>query len=217
MVFADVDFGEYGSDEITLPIFALSDSPCEIEFWLGKAGEKDSRLLDTLVYQKTPIWNVYQEQTFVFPRRLTGVTSLTMRMNHKVHIKGFCFEKQEKAWSSLSALQADAIYGDTFTREADAVTGIGNNVSLEFGGMDFAEGGHAVSELTGPCPIDKNTIHTRSAAEHGRYPTIAEFDHTEDYATKRFDVTVLPGTQKVVFLFLPGCDFDFKSFRFVSV
>ncbi|MDE6516235.1 MAG: DUF4982 domain-containing protein, partial [Acetatifactor sp.] len=35
VVYRDLDFGEYGSDEITVPVFALSNTLLEIEIWQG--------------------------------------------------------------------------------------------------------------------------------------------------------------------------------------
>lgn len=33
--FRNIDFGVYGSDEITVPVFALTDDPYEIEIYEG--------------------------------------------------------------------------------------------------------------------------------------------------------------------------------------
>jgi beta-galactosidase len=41
-----------------------------------------------------------------------------------------------------------------------------------------------------------------------------EFPHEEEYAVHRFELQPVKGLQKVVFVFLPGCDFDFSWFQF---
>lgn len=38
--FANVDFGEYGSDVVTLPLFSLTKDPFPVEIWEGVPGEK---------------------------------------------------------------------------------------------------------------------------------------------------------------------------------
>ena len=45
---------------------------------------------------------------------------------------------------------------------------------------------------------------------------IAEFEGAEEYTERTFPVEKLSGKCKVSFTFLPGSDFDFKSFRFVK-
>ena len=38
--FRDIDFGPYGSDTVTIPIFALSSEPYPIQIWQGMPGEE---------------------------------------------------------------------------------------------------------------------------------------------------------------------------------
>lgn len=215
ITYGPLDFGSFGSDTVTIPIFETDSRPIEITFIEGKSADSPGMTLGTFLYDKKTIWDVYQEQTFRFPRRLKGVTSLTIQVPRRIHVKGFLFEKQEKAWSHLSAVEADHIYGDTFTAQADAITGIGNNVALEYTDMDFGQAATAVLQITGRCPIDKNTIHIRMSNESGEVRNIAEFTHCEDYETQSFPVSLLPGTQKVTLLFLPGSCFDLKGISFL--
>ena len=130
VVYSGIDFGEYGSDEITLPVFSFSGEEYPIEIWLGKPGEEGSRLLDRVIYQKPSIWNVYQEETYKLPERIKGIAAISFLMTNKVHLKGFYFKKLEKAYGKLLAGEANAIYGDSFTRDETAVRGIGNNVTI---------------------------------------------------------------------------------------
>ena len=102
VLFENVDFGEYGSDEITIPVFALDGNAYYIEIWEGMPGEAGSELIDTLKYQKPSIWNEYQEETWKLPRRIQGVTSIGFRMKgFSIHVKGFSFSRQEKAFGLL--------------------------------------------------------------------------------------------------------------------
>lgn len=212
--FRNVDFGDFGSDMLTVPIFALSGAPYPIQIWEGVPGEPDAELLADVVYQKPSIWNVYQEETFRLNRRVRGVTTLCFTAHDKIHVKGFVFAAPQKAFARLSALDNSRIYGDAFQIEADAVTGIGNNVSLEYDNMDFGERGFSSLTICGRTPLDKNTIHVRYSGADGEIKQIAEFARSEDYSEQTFRLESVKGMHKVTFVFLPGSCFDFKWFRF---
>ncbi|MDE7299339.1 MAG: carbohydrate-binding protein, partial [Lachnospiraceae bacterium] len=212
--FRNVDFGDFGSDEVTIPIFALSGEPYPIQIWEGVPGEPGAELLADVVYQKPSIWNVYQEETFRLNRRVRGLTTLCFTAHNKIHVKGFVFAAPQKAFARLSALDNSRIYGDDFTVEQDAVTGIGNNVSLEYDNMDFGERGFTALTICGRTPLAKNTIHVRFANADGEIKQIAEFAHSDDYSEQTFRLDGVTGMNKVTFVFLPGSCFDFKWFRF---
>ncbi|MEY8352858.1 hypothetical protein AALB39_05790 [Lachnospiraceae bacterium 54-53] len=179
-----------------------------------KTGSKSPLCLGTFIYHKPSIWNVYQEETFVLNRRLRGITSLSIEVAHKIHIKGFSFQRKEKAYETLYAVDADRIYGDSFTMRSDRVEGIGNNVSLEFLNMDFKDRGFAKLTICGRSAMDRNTIHIRFQNDKGNVNEIAEFVHSDEYGEQSFSLTSVTGMQTVTFLFLPGSNFDFKWFRF---
>lgn len=212
--YRNIDFGAYGSDVITIPIFTLSSEPYELQIWEGMPGEEGSELLADVIYDKESKWNVYQEETYHLSKRLQGVTSICFVLQKKVHIKGFSFEKKNRAFATNLATECDRIYGDTFTMEKQSVEGIGNNVSLIFEQMDFTAEGTSKLVLCGRTPIDKNTIHVRF--EHGEESInhIIECTHSDEYREYTFDFEKISGMQKVTFIFLPGSDFDFGWFRF---
>lgn len=212
--FRDIDFGPCGSDEITLPIFALSDAPYEIEIWEGMPGEEGSEHLTTVVYQKPSRWNVYQEETYRLPRRLRGITSICFVLGDKIHLKGFSFTRLNRAFATNAAAESDSVYGDTFKVNGDRVEGIGNNVSLEFAEMDFTDQGASKLVICGRSPIDRNTIHVRFAGDDGEDNQIVEFGYSEQYVERVYDIRKVTGKQKVTFVFLPGSNFDFSWFRF---
>ena len=111
-----------------------------------------------------------------------------------------------------NAADCDRIYGDTFTVSGSSVTHIGNNVSLEFDGMDLADG---VSSLTikGKTHNDVDSIHVFFNDENGRERRIIEFERSDETAERTFAIDPIKGKFKVIFMFLPGCDFDFDSFK----
>jgi beta-galactosidase len=214
--FRDVDFGDFGSDEVTVPIFELDSRPLAFQVWEGMPGEADSALLADEVYDKKSIWNTYQEETFKLSRRMRGVTTLCFVTDHKAHIKGFAFKRLEKAFARLQASENDRVYGDAFTVAGGAVEGIGNNVTLEFGGMDFGPGGTTGIRIRGRSRVAKNTIHIRFEGEGGNGAQIAEFPFTEGRIEMEFPLERVSGKQRVSFVFLPGSSFDFESFQFLA-
>jgi len=212
--FHDIDFGLYGSDTITIPIFALSNEEYSLQIWEGMPGEAGSELVADVIYQKESKWNVYQEETYVLSKRLRGIASICFVFQKKVHIKGFSFEKQNRAFHQNNAGECDYIYGDTFVMNEHYVEGIGNNVSLEFEELDFTSEGFTKLVIKGRSPIDKNTIHISFANQDGESKQLVEFTHSDEYVERVFELEKITGVQKVTFIFLPGSNFDFGWFRF---
>ena len=217
ITYGPFDFGTFGTDTVTIPIFETESQPVNLTFIEGKTKSKPGTILCTGRYDKKMIWDQYQEETFKLPKRLRGITTFTIQVtDRKLHIGGLTFHKLEKAWTTLAATDIDRIYGDAFCRADDAITGIGNNVTIEYADMDFGNETSAVIEITGRSPIAKNTIHVRTSNDIKEALNIVEFTYSEDYTTKCFPVNVLSGSQTVTLLFLPGSNFDLKSIRFVK-
>ena len=214
MLYRNVEFGSFGTDEVTIPVFEFNGDAITFTFWDGVPHKEGSRIIGSGIYHKPSIWDTYQEQTFKIDRRLKGTCDFAIELTGKTNIKGFCFVRPQKAFAEVSVLDNDGLYGDTFTKEADAVTGIGNNVSLEFADMDFGTKGARVLHVYGRTPLDHNTIQVRFTGEQGESSIMAEFVHSDDYNWQSFEIPEVTGVTKVTFVFLPGCNFDFKSFRF---
>ena len=222
VVFHNVNFGDYGSDEITVPVFALSGNVYPIEIWNGNPTSPESRLITSVEYQKPSKWNVYQEETWKLPERIKGSASLAFLLNAKVHIKGFCSKKYKKAYQRLLASECSNIYGDSFNIEEEAVTGIGNNVTLSYDEMDFGEEGVSKISICGRTPLAVNTIHVRFIGENDKtINQIIEFMGSEedtDHVMKElvFPIDKMCGCGNISFIFLPGSNFDFHSFQFLK-
>lgn len=213
--YSNIDFGEAGSDEITIPIFALDGSEYPIQIWEGFPGEKDSELIGDVVYQKPSIWNVYQPETFRLSRRVKGISTISFLLRKKVHIKGFSFTRYEKAWMRLNAADASAVYGDSFRMTDGCVEEIGNNVSLEFKDMDFGERKAGKLVIFGRARKGSNTIHVRFFHGTEESKQIVEFPQSEDYISQEFTIEPVMGNVTVTFVFMPGSCFDFSAFQFV--
>jgi len=210
--FEGVDFGSVGADEITIPIFSLGKDPFPIEIWEGMPDDTDSRKLATFTYTSGSRWNTYIEETYKLPTRLTGITTVCFVLRQKVHIKGFAFKKIEKAREQLNAKNHSVIYGDSYRITQDAIEQIGNNVTIEFDGMDFSKAEVTKLYICGRTPLDLNSIQIKF--DDNNDVQMIGFTRAEDFEVQEFPLQGTSARQKVSFIFLPGCNFDFKWFRF---
>ena len=215
--FDKVDFGKDGADTIHLPIFSFA-TEFPIQIWDGKGTDPDSINLGTYTYRHESIYNTYSENIFTLPRRLFGLHTITLSFETDLYLHGFYFDQNPKAYAKLCVLDANLITGDSFTKTKDAVEGIGNNVNIDFEDMDF--GSDQIKDQTslticGRSNSENNTINLKFLAPDGSNKTyVIDFAHTDDYEEKTFRLPAITGLQKVSFVFLPGCNFDFKWFKF---
>ena len=249
--FDKVDFGPDGADTIHIPIFSF-ETELPVEVWDGKpplgttyegtnttatvdsntASSANAECLGRFIYKHESIYNTFSENVFTLPKRLFGVHTIAITMLHEYEFKGFYFDKTQKAFAKLRALDANVIVGDTFTKTAAAVEGIGNNVNLDFENMDF--GTESATKLTiyGKSNTDNNTINLKFFDDDGSSTTqVIEFTRgsgktettgatessgceTNGYEKKTFTISPVSGKKRVSFVFLPGCNFDFAWFRF---
>lgn len=214
--FSHLDFGAVGSDTITIPVFELDNAPVDIRLWLGDP-QAGGRLLDTLHYEKPSIWNEYQAETWRLPERLTGLQTLCFELNRKIHMKGFSFARQSRAWLRLRAGEADEVYGDEFTRDGGAIRGIGNNVSIVLRDMDFGQAHAARLTIAGQTPLEVNPIQVRVSGASGEEMLIECPFTGAGSAEQAFDVALPGGKCNVTFVFLPGSRFDFEALQFTPV
>ncbi len=212
VTWSGMDFGPVGSDEVTIPIFALSGEEYPIELWEGVPGEEGAVLLASEIYCKPCIWNTYQPATYTLAHRLKGLAVFSIRVHQKIHIKGFTFTRREKAWTKLYAAETDGVYGDTFRRDGQAVRGIGNNVSLLFKNMDFAAHPLHGIRIAGSTPLEGNTIHVRFYDGETEEKEIIEFRGDGD-KVQEFTLPERSGKWDLTFVFLPGSNFDFEWFQ----
>jgi len=214
IAFTRINFGEVGSNQITLPVFSLDSDPLTIELWEGIPHDQHARKLADLHYQKETKWNTYQEETYEIPKTLKGIQNIFFVLHKKIHLKGFIFTRILKGTMHMPALAYDALYGDTFTKTAEAIEGIGNNVSIVYNNMDFGDAGVTKVTIEGESPIDINTIHIQIQTEQEEYKEIIEFKYSSGYTSRTFNINKLTGNCKLTFVFLPGSQFNLKSYTF---
>ncbi len=209
--FDKVDFGDQGSDEIHVPAFCWSPS------WKLKVydGEPDSgELVYEGQFEAEYQYNTYTEKPFRLTKRLFGVHTISIWVEIELVWHGFRFTEDLKAFGKLRALDADTVVGDTFQKTADAVEGIGNNVNLDFKNMDFGDKAATRLTICGKSNKPNNSINLKWFGDKGNSTQVVEFAHTDDYEEKTFDIETVSGRGQISFVFLPGCDFDFKWFKF---
>jgi beta-galactosidase len=214
--FTDIDFGAFGSDEITLSLFPLSHDPFTFEIWSGgMPGEQGAVLLCSPLYDKGSIWNTYQEFTCKLPRRLCNIETLCFVFDRKVHIGGFVFKKLNKAYEKLYLADYDSIYGDSYTVLDRAIEGIGNNVIITFNDMDFGENG-AESIVINLRNDRKNSFQVVATdADNKVITTMLEVEPTKQYTPSRFALNNrITGRNTVSLVFLPGCDICIEWIEF---
>lgn len=210
--FENVDFGPVGSDTVTVPIFANCDNAVRIKFYDGIPGE-GGELIGDFEYHKKSIWLTYIPETYKLSKTLKGVHTIALESGDGYDIQGFSFEKRAKEYAEICAADNDNIYGDKFTVGESDVTGIGNNVMLDFGEFDFGENSPSAIVITGRSELPLNSIHIIFSGETEKR-VLAEFKRADEYTERRFTVDGVRGKCKISFAFLPGSNFDFKSFRF---
>lgn len=215
ITFDEVDFGEFGSDEVTVPLFTFKDE-LPIEIWLGIPSKGGTCLLKS-TYAAKSWYNHYQANTYVLPYRIKGLQTITfvIRSQQRISLQGFSFKQCDKAFSRIGALEYTRITGDSFTLEEEAITQIGNNVTIEYHHMDFKDRRAKGITLCGRSHIPVNTIHICFVDEEEKTKIQSiDIPYSEEYQEWHFPLEGALGHQKVNFIFLPGSKFDFKYFIF---
>ena len=69
--------------------------------------------------------------------------------------------------------------------------------------------------ICGKSNTENNSINIKFFDKDGNSTTqLIEFTHTDSYQEKTFDLEKITGKDKISFVFLPGCNFDFEWFKF---
>jgi beta-galactosidase len=115
------------------------------------------------------------------------------------------------SFATFTAASCDRVYGDSYKITDDKIEGIGNNVVLEFHGMDFGAAGTSRLTICGSTPLsENNTIRIN----FGDTEQLIEFAGEYCYNEQTFDIKPLTGQGDISFTFLPGSCFNFGWFKF---
>ena len=215
--YTKLDFGKYGSDEITLRIIHWhTNSFAPFKIYDGNPNE-NGELIGEFNYQADFIWQTYQDNTFKLSKRLYGCHDIYFvfgEHEQRLYLGGFFFTPKEKAYERISAADNNLLHGDTYTVSGEKIEGIGNNVFIDYEDMNFTKG-ISKFRLTGKTRHDNDSVHVHIVGKAGEVREIIEFPHSDEYITVEKDFTSYKGIGTVKFCFLPGCDFDFEAFEFI--
>lgn len=212
--YENVDFG-IGSDTVSVYVWANTNDPVRIRFYDG-IPDNGGELLGCMTYHEKPEWMVFKPNTIRLDKVLRGIHAFCIETEHFLQINGFVFARRQREFIENNAADAEHIYGDKFSVGENEVTGIGNNVVLDFGMFDFTEEQPARLVIKGRSPLPLNSIHLilDNGNETGRVLCEFRTDGCTEYCERAFPLEGISGKQKVSFAFLPGSNFDMNTFRF---
>jgi beta-galactosidase len=212
--FENLDFGDFGADTFELPLFAMDSEPFAFEVWEGMPLAGGVKLAE-FAYGLGSIWTTYQTAVYTLPKRLKGVTALCFVFRKALHMRGFRFRRLNKAYETLSAADCDAIYGDSYQKNGDAVENIGNNVTIEYRAMDFGPEGTETITVCWRSGIAANSMQVVFGDEKNTERVMIGLNAADEYREKAFPLgRRISGLKTVSLVFLPGCSLDLRSIRF---
>ncbi len=213
ITYSDIDFGDYGTDEITLSIYQFSKDAIAFEIWEGVPGNNDSSLILKSNYQVDPIWCTFQENSFKLSSKIKGIKTISFVFREKLSFKGFEFSYKEKAFEKLYSSDIDDIYGDYYTINKNTIDNIGNNVSLEIKGMNFGEIGTQSITICGESFVN-NVIQLHFINDNEKISHIIEFPHNTSCETMNFPLPGIKGKYNFSLVFMPGDNFNYHWLQF---
>lgn len=210
MTYSDIDFGKTGSQIISLSVGTCFDMPVEV--WEGTPD--DGKLICRVDFGNNGHWCGFAGQDFALAERLTGVRTISVVIDSRVIFGGFSFVPIERAYDTNWVGEADSVYGDDYRIDGRRVADIGNNVIINYEGLDFGEGGSEALIISGETGNPMNQIQLRYTPAGGAQKTVLLEFQQDAGREQRFDIPKLSGVNDVSFVFMPGSRFDFDWFRF---
>ncbi|MGN0649771.1 MAG: glycoside hydrolase family 2 TIM barrel-domain containing protein [Oscillospiraceae bacterium] len=211
MSYKNVDFGDVGTEKLTLFIGTCFDMCAEV--WDGTP--ENGRLIISADFKNNSGWDKPRPQEYALAERLRGVHEISVVIADRVIFGGFSFEQIARAFDENYSAECDEMYGDEFTKQGRSIVKIGNNVILSWNAMDFGAQGASAVIIKGITPKPENPVQLRFTPEGGEQSSMfLNFAFSEDVSEQRFEIPRLTGVNDISFVFLPGTKFDFISFRF---
>lgn len=207
IVYKDFDFGRSGSKEIIL--YMGHNFRKDVNVTLTAGGKEQK-----IIFPDNNLWNGFAPVKFELSETVTGKTDIKFEVSDCVTMGGFEFIPQSESTALIKAADFDDIYGDEFKADSDMIRNIGNNVVVSFNNFDLGE---KVSKITvsGKTPNELNSIQLRATKDNVQKTILLEFKKSDDISEQTFTLSeTLSGKYDISFVFLPGSDFDFESFRF---
>jgi len=212
MTYKNIDFGKTGSEALLLHIGTGFDMCAEV--WDGIPDEDGAALIAKADFRNNGHWCGFADQSFAIPR-MTGLHTISIVIDSRVIFGGFEFMPIARAFDTNYTAESDSIYGDEYTISERSVVGIGNNVIINYEGLDFGESGATAVTIRGITANPSNQVQLRYTPEGGEQSSVLlEFMHSDEVSEQRFEIPELTGINDISFVFLPGTKFDFEWFRF---
>lgn len=214
IIFNNINFNNTKSNEISLSIFSFESNPLWIKIYARKSNEEEFKFIDKLTYQKETIWNVYQDESYILKEVLDGILDIKLVFERSVHFKGFQFNEIYDNNRLISILEANTYYGDRFTKTNWGFSDIGNNTTFIFDELNFKKEVNKIT-IEGMALLEANSIRIILTNREKLRDTVqVEFIKNNDFTNQTFDIKPIVGKYKVEFVFLPGSNFNFKTFKF---
>lgn len=207
--FDNVDFGKMGTRELTVGIFSYSSEPIPFDLCDG-----EGNIIESLVYQHESRWNTYFTNTFTLKEPLRGMRDIRFLFHESLRFQGFEFSETPAIGTDIPASCRDRVFGDSFVETENGIEHIGNNVTVVFEGIKLNAPAQGI-EITGRTRNDAESIRIVVDGESGQIVQVVEFAGGNEYSTQRFVFEIPSGKADLTLLYLPGCDFDIKSVKFV--
>ena len=212
--FASVEFGKNGSDSLTLYIGNCNNREIPVELYSGDP-DNGGKHIETLMFPHNNGWDKPSPYKFTLSKPVCGTTDLYFVFSDNNIFGGFAFSGANDPFGGISAGSYENIYGDEFEVSDNRVINIGNNVVIDFGELDFADGASKV-EIVGSTPNEINAVQLRYNADGTQKTTLVNFKQSAEYTAQTFDINKISGKTQLSFVFMPGTDFNFDSFRFIK-
>lgn len=213
ITYNNIDFGDFGTDEVTLSIYHFSKKSVPLEIWVGIPGTPDASLILKSSYQADPIWCTFQENSYKLSNKIKGLKTISFVFYEKISFKGFQFLYKEKSFEKLYPQDINDIYGDFYTINKDTIDNIGNNVSLEINNMDFGEIGTQSLTICGESHVN-NVIQLHFISESEKISHIIEFPPSQGCIAIDFPLSHLKGKYNLSLVFMPGDNFNYHWIQF---
>lgn len=210
MTYNNVDFGKTGTEAVSLSVGTCFDMP--VELWEGTPD--DGRLICSASFANNGHWCGFAGQDFPLCERLTGVHDISVVIDTRVIFGGFEFLPIQRAFDTNWTGEADSVYGDDYKISGRSVTDIGNNVIINYEGLDFGSAGANRLTICGVTANPKNQVQLRYTPEGEAQKTVLLEFRQDGGREQCFDIPEITGVNDVSFVFMPGSKFDFDWFRF---
>ncbi|MFA5699556.1 MAG: hypothetical protein WC954_07495, partial [Sphaerochaeta sp.] len=160
------------------------------------------------------IWNTYQDETYRLPRRIAGLQRVTFVFSCKVHLKGFIFTPDQKAYAQLAMSECSSVTADSYRRVGGAFEGLRNNATIIFDDLEFSDGCGVVT-LCWRANRRSNAVELLFEGEGKREKVMLALKEQPQYGVMRLPLGIIVhGKQRVGLHFFPGTEIDLAWIQF---